>query len=129
MSRKSSVAQLLVIVAIAVIGGRAAWGAWAFTMPGAGDDIDNNMSVNPEGTGEGATTFLKLHVYHGSDPDPMNTGTGMWDGELLTWQASASPPTGGWTNGEATMKIWKNTQNPDTDPPLATRNVDFVDPP
>jgi hypothetical protein len=83
------------------------------------------MSVTCSGTGDGDACDIKIRIYVGGNLK--NHGIGEYDGTpLFSWDGIVAPPTGGFGSGQATIKVWRESQDPDTDDPVGEGTFSFM---
>jgi hypothetical protein len=118
MVRNNSIYAAALVAAVILAAPRASHADWGFGFPGEGAILNRTMSVNAYGPGDGLACSLWFAV------EPGNVGLGSWGGGPSPWTASCAPPAGGFTAGDAVLKIWK-LGDQETEEPLITRNVKF----
>jgi hypothetical protein len=97
-------------------------GAWTFLVPMEDATLSRTVPVAAYGNGEGATTTLIFKVMR--DSEPLSVGDGNWNGSGL-WSASAGAPSGGFSAGDAVLKLWKTGDEGSPAAVLVTRDVTF----
>lgn len=108
------------LIALTFVSEQITWGAWTITTPGTTQN--KAMTASCGGAGEGASTQVFVRIINNQSQDEMNHAIGSYESVSMLWYANVAPPTGGFTEGAATVKLWKNGDQ-DTQNPLATREI------
>jgi hypothetical protein len=110
-------------VALVVAMANVCYSAWTIGAP-IGGAHNPSMSVTCSGTGADAACNLKFRIYVGGNLK--NHGIGTYAGSpLFSWNGSVAPPSGGFGSGQATIKVWRESQDWDTDDPLVEGTFSF----